>query len=134
MSPVVHEGPGRAARRPCALRVCARERKLARIVTGAVVAALVGVLSVLPLALAPGSALAQSDKRPVPSTQKSDEEVGAIRERVAQWLATCLDDWDQATHMSKKEWKTTCERVAAERGKFLLENPGMDSLAKSRRR
>jgi hypothetical protein len=36
--------------------------------------------------------------------------------------------------MSKKEWKTTCERVAMERGKFLLENPSMDSVAKSRRR
>jgi hypothetical protein len=134
MSPTVHEKTEREATRRCAVHVCARERKLARMAARTAVAVLVGLLSVLPLALAAGSAFAQSGKRPVPSTQKSDEEVGAIRERVAQWLATCLDDWDQATHMSKKEWKTTCERVAMERGKFLLENAPMDSVAKSRRR
>ena len=25
--------------------------------------------------------------------------------------------------MTKKEWRTTCERVAAERGKFLIDDP-----------
>jgi hypothetical protein len=33
-----------------------------------------------------------------------------------------LQDWDAATHMSRKEWEVTCQRVANERGKFLLEN------------
>ena len=45
--------------------------------------------------------------------------------RVAEWLATCLKDWDRATHMSKTEWRTTCERVATERSKFLIDNPNV---------
>jgi len=51
------------------------------------------------------------------------EEVQEIKERVASWLKTCLQDWDTATHMSPREWEVTCQRVANERGKFLLENP-----------
>jgi hypothetical protein len=56
---------------------------------------------------------------------EGDEE---IKNRVAEWLKTCLGDWDRATHMTKQEWRTTCERVAAERGKFLLENSAARSL------
>src|SRR5436190_8031258 len=71
-----------------------------------------------PLALSPG--------------EKSPEQIAEIKGRVAFWLKTCLEDWDAATHMTRKEWRTTCERVAAERGKFLLENP--DQLPMSSRR
>jgi hypothetical protein len=53
-----------------------------------------------------------------PATDKA-----AIRKRVAEWLKTCLGDWDRATHMTKQEWRATCERVASERGNYLLENP-----------
>src|SRR5215510_13679906 len=66
--------------------------------------------------------------------QKSPEELQAIKERVADWLKTCLADWDQSTHMTKQEWRTTCQRVSEERGRFLLENPTLDSLAKGSRR
>jgi hypothetical protein len=45
----------------------------------------------------------------------------AIENSAADWLKTCLADWDQATHMSKDEWATTCRRVSAERRKFFLE-------------
>jgi hypothetical protein len=31
-----------------------------------------------------------------------------------------LSDWDAATHMSRGEWRTTCNRVATERGAFML--------------
>ena len=48
--------------------------------------------------------------------------------RVAEWLKTCLSDWDQAAHMTKSEWRTTCNRVASERGKFLLDNPTVGSM------
>jgi hypothetical protein len=44
------------------------------------------------------------------------------------WLKTCLQDWDTATHMSKEQWRTTCERVSKERGKFLNETPESLSL------
>jgi hypothetical protein len=30
--------------------------------------------------------------------------------KLAEWLTTCLKDWDAATHMTRKEWRTTCER------------------------
>jgi hypothetical protein len=51
-----------------------------------------------------------------------------VKTRVAEWLATCLKDWDQATHMTTKEWRATCERVASERGKFLIDNPTVGSM------
>jgi hypothetical protein len=51
-----------------------------------------------------------------------------VNERVAMWLKTCLQDWDTATHMSKEQWRTTCERVSKERGKFLNETPESLSL------
>ena len=56
---------------------------------------------------------------------KTNSEI--VSERVALWLKTCLQDWDTATHMSKEQWRTTCERVSKERGKFLNETP--ESLA-----
>lgn len=70
-----------------------------------------------------GAASAQS-----PPATKSPEEVQAIKQRVADWLKTCLADWDQATHMTTIEWRTTCRRVASEREKFLLEDPSSFSI------
>jgi hypothetical protein len=66
------------------------------------------------------------------SAAKSPERTAEIKERVAFWLKTCLEDWDAQTHMTRKEWRTVCNRVAAERGQFLLENP--DQLPMSSRR
>jgi hypothetical protein len=62
---------------------------------------------------------AEADKKPAKKSNRNQE----IRARVAEWLKTCLADWDRATHMTKVEWRTTCERVASERGKFLIDNP-----------
>jgi hypothetical protein len=79
----------------------------------------------------------QPAKSPTPASkpaQKSAEELQAIKQRVADWLKTCLADWDQSTHMTKQEWRTTCLRVSEERGRFLLENPTLDSLSKGPRR
>jgi hypothetical protein len=61
-----------------------------------------------PLALAPG--------------QKPDNQVKSTKDTIAEWLTTCLADWDRATHMTKREWVTVCRRVSAERGKFLAED------------
>jgi hypothetical protein len=63
---------------------------------------------------------AEADKKPA---KKSGNRNLEIKTRVAEWLKTCLSDWDRATHMTKMEWRTTCERVASERGKFLIDNP-----------
>jgi len=88
-----------------------------------------GVVCVLVLCLAAESAIAKSVAQPIsptpqPSSNKSAKDIQEIKERVAFWLTTCLTDWDAATHMTRKEWRTTCDRVAAEREKFLLQGPG----------
>ena len=75
-------------------------------------------------------------KTDVKADAKADAKAGTkaktsgqtINERVAMWLKTCLQDWDTATHMSKDQWRTTCERVSKERGKFLSETPESLSL------
>jgi hypothetical protein len=56
---------------------------------------------------------------------KSAVEIKETDERVAYWRTTCLGDWDAATHMTPKEWRTTCERVAAERRQFLLQGSAL---------
>jgi len=81
----------------------------------------IGCLLILS-ALVAGEAVAQQSTTLAP---KSPEEIRAIKERVADWLKTCLADWDRATHMTANEWRTTCNRVAAERGKRLLNEPGV---------
>ena len=44
-----------------------------------------------------------------------------IRERGAQYLADCIEDWDKGTHMSKKDWTRTCRRVVQRRIDFMLQ-------------
>lgn len=83
---------------------------------------------VLPLVLAGEAAVAQTRDRPVTpkaAEAKTPEELQDIQKRVAEWLKTCLDDWDKSTHMTKAEWRVTCQRVANERGRFLAENPSV---------
>jgi hypothetical protein len=59
---------------------------------------------------------------------KTTEEVQTIKQRSAEWLTTCLADWDAQTHMTKTEWRATCERVSKEREQFLLNTPGALSV------
>jgi len=85
------------------------------------------IVCVLGLCFATESAFAKSVAQPIsptPQPSKSAKDIQEIKERVAFWLTTCLSDWDAATHMTRKEWRTTCDRVAAEREKFLLQGPG----------
>ena len=67
-------------------------------------------------------------KTDVKADAKAKSNKQTIDERDAMWLKTCLQDWDTATHMSKEQWRTTCERVSKERGKFLNETPETLSL------
>lgn len=67
-------------------------------------------------------------KTDVKADAKAKTSSQTVNERVALWLKTCLQDWDTATHMSKEQWRTTCERVSKERGKFLSETPASLSL------
>jgi hypothetical protein len=68
-----------------------------------------------------------------PPAGKTAEQVREIDERVAEWLKTCLGDWDKATHMTKSEWRTTCQRVSAERRKFLIGAPDLTPVGTRRR-
>ena len=77
------------------------------------------------MALIPGAA---KDKKPEKPTGNSPEQVQEIKKRSADWLKTCLADWDAQTHMSKAEWRTTCDRVSKEREQFLLDTPGILSI------
>jgi hypothetical protein len=85
------------------------------------------LVCLLALTLANSMAVAQPGERLSPA-KKSAEDAKAIDERVAYWRMTCLQDWDAATHMSKSEWRATCERVATERRAFLLKNPDSFSM------
>jgi hypothetical protein len=59
---------------------------------------------------------------------KSAADIQAIKQRAAEWLTTCLGDWDAQTHMTKTEWQSTCARVSKEREQFLLNTPGATSI------
>jgi hypothetical protein len=85
-------------------------------------------ISLLTLVLAHSTAQGQTHPEangPNPPAQELEAKLEANRKAIenaaANWLKTCLADWDQATHMSKDEWATTCRRVSAERRKFFLE-------------
>jgi hypothetical protein len=73
-----------------------------------------------------GAAVAQPSKREgaastptaVPDAQLSPAE---IKERGAQYLTDCVNDWDKGTHMSKKDWTRTCRRVVQRRLDFMLQ-------------
>ena len=93
------------------------------------------IVCLLAVGLSGGIALAEPDQRSeapllslIAAKGTSQEGSQSVGERIAQWLKTCLEDWDAATHMSRNEWRTTCERVSQERGKFLRENPDRNTL------
>ena len=61
-------------------------------------------------------------------TAVTAERRAVLDEHISHWFKTCLEDWDAATHMTRQEWKVTCQRVADERRTFLLENPDALSM------
>ena len=79
------------------------------------------------MTLTPG-AEKDKDKKTEKPPGNSPEQVQEIKKRSAEWLKTCLGDWDAQTHMSKAEWRTTCQRVSKEREQFLLSTPGAISI------
>ena len=45
-------------------------------------------------------------------------------------LADCLSFWDPATHMTKSEWRTACQRSLTRRENLKIENTGIAPEAK----
>jgi hypothetical protein len=98
--------------------------------------ALVGLLAI---GLTAGSAVAQG-KIDVPKLQKAEApktpaEIETIRKRGAEYLSQCMQDWEPATHMTKKDWERTCRRVVDERVKFMLgKGPNVSEISNKRQR
>ena len=63
------------------------------------------------------------------------DEVQTIEQRGPEdWLTTsCLVDWDAQTHMTKTEWRRTCERLSRERAYLQLNAPSVLSVGVSAR-
>ena len=65
---------------------------------------------------------------PSPPAHRPDQ---TNADRIAEWFRTCMGDWERATHMTKSEWRTTCRRVADERGRFVAEQQSLGNLPKT---
>lgn len=68
------------------------------------------------------TAVAQFADPATPADEPVDE-VQARRQRAPEdrYATSCLADWDAQTHMTKSEWRRTCERVSRERADFQLD-------------
>ncbi len=53
-----------------------------------------------------GAALAQTNPPPGKAQPGTAKEVGTDA------FASCVSQWEKATHMSKREWERACRRVA----------------------
>src|SRR5262245_41030660 len=80
------------------------------------------------------TAFAQFADPATPADEPVDE-VQSIKRRAPEtWLTTsCLADWDAQTHMTKTEWRRTCERVSRERAYFQLNTSNVLSVGVSAR-
>jgi hypothetical protein len=72
---------------------------------------LFAVSMLLMLSLGAGAALSQTAPR-VPGTTATPAE-DAKDKAYAAAIANCERLWDRDTHMTKKEWSSTCRRVQA---------------------
>ena len=45
-----------------------------------------------------------------------------IQAQAIEWHAQCLRDWDRQTHMTKKEWLRTCQRLVDNRVQWLKDS------------
>jgi hypothetical protein len=47
----------------------------------------------------------------------------------ADYLDSCMKDWDTETHMTRDQWRRTCQRVASERARFRAEQDEINAAA-----
>ena len=81
-----------------------------------------GALSVSAAAL-PGARLVQpaqvlliaEDTPGQPPDAATSTEDAQERYLATETIESCMKSWDPDTHMSKEAWRTTCERIKAER-------------------
>ena len=69
------------------------------------------ILSIVAIgACVAGTALAQTSTPPGKAQGKAQP--GVTKEVGTDAFASCLSQWEKATHMSKQEWERACRRVA----------------------
>jgi hypothetical protein len=68
--------------------------------------------------------VSKAPKQPSGDTAPVPMSPAEMRKTMDSQVKQCLDDWDAATHMTKKEWERTCRRVVDARVKFLAEQRG----------
>lgn len=56
-----------------------------------------------------------------PAEPSDDGESNGTERHAKEWLKTCLAIWARDTHMTRAEWRATCERLERERWKTMLE-------------
>ena len=85
-------------------------------------------VAALSLLLVWSGANAQSNtksERPPPASSKGvgTRALGSVpqdvRAQMKAWYEDCRKGWDATTHMSKRDYESTCRRMARERIKFL---------------
>lgn len=70
-------------------------------------------------ALAISATAVEAQSTTSPAAKRSTSEAAVLDEKAR--VRECMKQWDRSTHMSKREWESTCRRVAAERVKYLRE-------------
>lgn len=97
-----------------------------------------GVMTLLPLLLGAGSALAQTGalpSAPAPASPKATMSPGPPAKGGADdAVAECMRLWDAATHMSKQEWSRTCRRIQTRLDSLKLDSLDFNNPNKSARK
>jgi hypothetical protein len=52
----------------------------------------------------------------------NDPELTVSEKELAEtYFKDCMKDWDDATHMTRKDWERTCRRVTNDRARFRMQ-------------
>src|SRR5258705_5734365 len=78
---------------------------------------LLSLLFTVTAAHAQSAAPSESASPKPPSAPK--EVVTDVKAQTDAWFKDCKQGWDAGTHMSRRDYARTCQRMAQERGKFM---------------
>jgi hypothetical protein len=60
----------------------------------------------------------------------TDPELTVSEKELAEtYFKDCMKDWDEATHMTRRDWEITCRRVTSDRARFRMQQQ-LDPRAK----
>ncbi len=78
-------------------------------------------VSITPVPTAPPPSAAAPAK-PKPGPAAVSPATPASKNAVAEAKAECMRMWDAGTHMSKREWSSTCDRIQTRLDNLKIEN------------